>query len=317
MENEKIILVTRKTRLEGLIERYNTREQVHFYLEHSDEHRGERGSGSFELYAREHDIYSEAVRRLQDGLAKLGRLQVIERTYLPNYLFGENDLVVTVGIDGLVVNTAKYLDGQPLVAVNPDPAHIDGILLPFSVEQAPEIVEHLLNGGAQTRLISMAQAQLQDGQSLLAFNDLFIGARSHVSARYQIHIQGRKEQHSSSGVIVSTGVGATGWLSSLINMANGMWAGFGGGEARLEQPSLGWQAERLIFVVREPFASKTSSAELVCGEITPQAPLVLQSQMETGGVIFSDGIESDYLAFNAGATATIGLARKKTRLVVG
>jgi NAD kinase len=317
MENEKIILVTRKTRLEGLIERYNTREQVRFYLERSDAQRGEQGSSSFELYTREHDVYYEALQRLQGGLAKLGRLHVIERAYLPNYLFGEKDMVVTIGVDGLVVNTAKYLDGQPLVAVNPDPAHIDGVLLPFRVEQAPEIIKRLLNGEAQTQQISMAQARLQDGQSLLAFNDLFVGARSHISARYQIQIQERQEQHSSSGVIVSTGVGATGWLSSLINMANGMWAGFGGREARLEQPRLDWQAERLIFVVREPFASKTSKADIVCGEITPQTPLVLKSQMEAGGVIFSDGIEADYLAFNAGAIVTIGSAYKKTRLVIG
>jgi hypothetical protein len=33
-------------------------------------------------------------------------------------------------------------------------------------------------------------------------------------------------------------------------------------------------------------------------------------------VIFSDGIEADYLSFNAGAIATIGLAEKKTYLVV-
>jgi NAD kinase len=316
MDTAKIILVTRKTRLEGLIERYNTRDQVRFYLEHNDAQVGEHRSGGFELYAREHDVYYQALQRLQDGLAKLGKLHVIERAYLPNFLFGEDDIVVTIGVDGLVVNTAKYLDGQPLVAVNPDPAHIDGILLPFSVDQASEVVKRAINGEANARRISMAQAQLQDGQSLLAFNDLFIGARSHVSARYQIRVRERQEQQSSSGVIVSTGAGATGWLSSLFNMANGMWVSFSGETALLERPQLDWQAERLIFVVREPFASKTSGADLVCGEITPQAPLEIQSQMESGGVIFSDGIEADYLSFNAGAIATIGLAEKKTRLVV-
>ena len=183
MDTAKIILVTRKTRLEGLIERYNTRDQVRFYLEHNDAQVGEHRSGGFELYAREHDVYYQALQRLQDGLAKLGKLHVIERAYLPNFLFGEDDIVVTIGIDGLVVNTAKYLDGQPLVAVNPDPAHIDGILLPFSVDQASEVVKRAINGEANARRISMAQAQLQDGQSLLAFNDLFIGARSHVSAQ--------------------------------------------------------------------------------------------------------------------------------------
>ena len=84
----------------------------------------------------------------------------------------------------------------------------------------------------------------------------------------------------------------------------------------LAQPELAWEAERLVFVVREPFASKSSTAGIVCGAVTPSSPLILHSQMPEGGVIFSDGVEADYLAFNAGAVATIGLAHKKTRLVV-
>ncbi len=117
------MLVTRKTRLEGLVERFNTRSQARFYIEHS--------GGSFGLYEKEHETYQAALESLRRALENLAKLHVIERSYLPNFLFSASDLVVTIGIDGLVVNTAKYLDGQPLVAVNPDPAHIDGILLPF------------------------------------------------------------------------------------------------------------------------------------------------------------------------------------------
>lgn len=32
------------------------------------------------------------------------------------------DIVVVIGQDGLVANTLKYLDGQPVIAINPDPA---------------------------------------------------------------------------------------------------------------------------------------------------------------------------------------------------
>lgn len=308
MQYEKIVLVTRKTRLEGLIERFNTRGQARFFLEHSGE--------NFDAYEVEHETYYAAVRHLRGTLGKLAKLQVIERGFLPNFLFAESDLVVTIGVDGLVVNTAKYLDGQPLVAVNPDPAHIDGILLPFTVAQAPQVVSRALVGQVRSRQVCMALARLADGQSLLAFNDLFIGARSHVSARYLIQVQERQEQHSSSGIIVSTGAGSTGWLSSLFNMANGIWAAFAPNQNTLEPPRLDWEAERLIFVVREPFASKTSGATIVCGTITPGSPLVLRSEMPGGGVIFSDGVESDYLDFNAGSLATIELADKVTRLVV-
>lgn len=310
MDFEKIVLVTRKTRLEGLVERFNTIGQARFYLEHS--------GGDFSLYQREHDTYHASVDRLRAGLRDLAKFQEIERGFLPNFLFTENDIVVTVGIDGLVVNTAKYLDGQPLIAVNPDPAHIDGILLPFHVEQAAQVVGRVFKNQARAVQISMAEARLNDGQSLLAFNDIFVGVKSHVSARYLIRQEKKSEHQSSSGIIVSTGAGATGWLSSIFNMANGVWREFNAhDDANYLAPlQLKWDEEKLVYVVREPFISKTSAADIVCGTITPATPLLLQSEMPEGGVIFSDGVETDFLSFNAGTTATIDLAKKKTRLIV-
>lgn len=309
MDYEKIVLVTRKTRLEGLVERFNTRGQAKFYLEHS--------GGDFSFYEREHDSYQAALAYLRTELARITKFQEIERGFLPNFVFAESDVLVTIGIDGLVVNTAKYLNGQPIIAVNPNPAQIDGILLPFNVEQAPQIARQVLKKRFTARHISMAEARLNDGQSLLAFNDLFIGVRTHTSARYLIRAQGREEHQSSSGVIVSTGVGSSGWLSSLFNMANGLLSGFSGEGQSLPPFRLDWEADELIFVVREPFLSKTSGATIACGQISPQAWLEIESEMPDGGVIFSDGVESDFLAFNAGAIASIGLAEKKTQLVVG
>jgi hypothetical protein len=310
---EKVILVTRKTRLEGLLDRFNTIGQAKFYLEH--------GGGNFMQYQQEHDTYYAAVDALRIELPKLAKFHEIERGFLPNFIFADNEIIVTIGIDGLVANTAKYLNGQPLVAINPDPAQIDGVLLPFSVSQAASAVADVIRKQARIRQISMAQASLNDGQSLLAVNDLFIGVRSHVSARYLIEINKTQEHHSSSGIIVSTGVGSTGWLSSIFNMANGMLQGFdhkpGSTKSGLPAFRLNWEDEKLVFVVREPFVSKTSGAKLVCGYITPNAPLVLSSEMPDGGVIFSDGVEADFLAFNSGAIATIALSKKKTHLVVG
>jgi len=312
LEFEKIVLVTRKTRLEGLIERFNTLGQAKFYLEH--------GGGDFDLYQREHDVYYAAVSSLRSKLQELVKLQEIERGLLPNFLFTETTIVVTIGIDGLVANTAKYLSGQPLIAVNPDPAHIDGILLPFDVQKAVIATKCVLKNQMTMRTISMAKVLLNDGQSLLAFNDFFVGVKSHVSARYSVEINGQHERQSSSGIIVSTGVGSTGWLSSMFNMANGVLAGSqsAGKNSSIVPPSrFEWESEQLVYVVREPFISKTSSAKLVFGHITKGSPLVIHSEIPESGLIFSDGVESDFLSFNSGATAVISLADKKTNLVVG
>lgn len=309
MDYEKIVIVTRKTRLEGLIERFNTRSQARFYIEHS--------GGDFSAYEREHDTYHAALSALRASLDPLLNTQTIERAYLPTFLFAETDIVVTIGVDGLVANTARYLSSQPLVAVNPDPARIDGVLLPFTVREAAAAVRRVMQGRHRVRAVSMAEARLNDGQRLLAFNDLFIGARTHVSARYTIHIGDRQEAQSSSGVIVSTGVGATGWLSSLFNMANGLWAAFGQPASALQPPALSPEADRLVFVVREPFVSRTSRAGIVAGVIERDTPLRIEAHMPEGGVIFSDGMEADFVAFNAGSVATICPADQRASLVIG
>ncbi|MGH2522111.1 MAG: sugar kinase, partial [Anaerolineales bacterium] len=164
-----------------------------------------------------------------------------------------------------------------------------------------------------------AQAALNDGQSLYAFNDLFIGPRTHVSARYRIEFAGRVENQSSSGIIVSTGAGSTGWLQSIVTGSVRVAAGVTGVDITPPAPEtyrLPWEADELYFTVREPFTSRTSQAGIVFGKLRAQQKLVLHSYMPENGVIFSDGIERDYLSFNAGAVATIGLAERKAHLIV-
>jgi NAD kinase len=308
---EKLVVVTLKTRLEELIERFNTREQARFYIEHM--------GIDFAEYEREHDTYYAALRLLRkqlDGL--LPKSQFIERGFLPTFLFTPEDLVVTVGRDGLVVNTAKYLDGQPVVAVNPDPARIDGILLPFAPAAARGGVERVLEGKARLHSITMAEVSLNDGQHLLAFNDFYLGQRTHLSSRYSLTWREQTEEQSSSGVLVVTGAGSTGWFSSTQNMAAAVSSLLLQDRApKLPRLRLNWDDPRLAFVVREPFKSRASDVHLGAGLLEPGEELTFESHMPDGGVIFSDGVEADALAFNAGCVATVRAADRKTRLVAG
>jgi hypothetical protein len=234
---------------------------------------------------------------------------------VPTFLFASRDLVVAVGQDGLVANVAKYVGEQPIVPVNPDPERFDGVLLPFRPHDAHVAVQKAIAGSARLREITLAEAKLADGQRLLGFNDLFIGARSHVSARYQLRTANRREDQSSSGVLVSTGAGTTGWLSSVFNMAAGI-ASFTGGSTGAPL-RLSWEDPRLVYVVREPYASRSTQASLVAGVVRSGESLAIESQMPSGGVIFSDGVQTDALEFNSGAVAKIGAASHRTRLVVG
>ncbi|HXU87360.1 MAG TPA: NAD+ kinase [Methylomirabilota bacterium] len=303
---EKVVVVTRKTRLVELIERFNTRAQAKFYIEHA--------GGDFGEYEREDAAYRRALDRVRRAVEVGLKIQVLDRELVSTYTFLPSDAVVTLGQDGLVANTAKYAAGQPIIGVNPDPERFDGVLLPFLPEEVGAALARVLHGRHRVRAVTLAEARLGDGQRLLAFNELFVGARTHVSARYRLRWKSRHEPQSSSGVLVATGAGSTGWLSSVYQMVSAV-ATFTGGTPgpplRLE-----WEDRRLVFVVREPFVSRHSQASIVTDVIAPGERLVLESAMPAGGAIFSDGIEADYLAFDSGTTASIGAARELANLVV-
>lgn len=316
LTEKKIIVVTRETRLVGLKRRFNTQRQAKFYVEHL--------GGDFSDYTTEQTTYQAAIEEAEATLRSLGVVQTIDRTFLPNFVFGPEDTVVVLGQDGLVANTLKYTGDCPVVGVNPDPRRFDGTLLPFQVRELRKILPETLKNRRGCKLVTMAKATLNDGRALHAVNDFFVGPKSHVSARYVIRHGPREETHSSSGVIVSTGLGSTGWLKSLLTGADAVSAAVHGGpqaagkagEERPPLPPMGWDADYLYFTVREPFPSRTTAATVVFGAVTAKEPLRLSSQMAENGVIFSDGIEADFLEFNSGAVAQIGVAERKGRLVV-
>ncbi len=232
-----------------------------------------------------------------------------------------------------MANTAKYSKGIPIVAVNPDINRYDGVLLPFNTSNFMEGVENVMANNYHSKNMRFAEAKLNDGQRLLAFNDLFIGASSHISARYKISFKNDIEEQSSSGLIISTLAGSTGWMSSVFNMAYGITNEFDNNpksklasKSKLSSfaksssrsilnrlPAL--QEDELLFAVREPFKSIRTQTGISAGLIKNQQTLKIESLMPTSGVIFSDGIESDFLKFNSGSIVTIGIAKETAKIV--
>ncbi len=305
MTFEYAIIVKNKTRLESLIERYNTKSQAQFYIE--------RLGGNFQDYILEDQIFKESLNSLQTQLSKKIKNKIVEREYIPSYIFSDKNLIVVIGQDGLVANTAKYSKNLPIIAVNPDKERFDGILLPFEIANFMNGVENVVSGNYQSKSMRFAEANLNDGQRLLAFNDLFIGTTSHASARYKIAYNKMAEEQSSSGLIVSTLAGSTGWLSSVFNMAYGV-TGIFEKNLKLKQPKL--KENELLFAVREPFKSIRTQTNITAGILRNHNKLIIESFMPTNGIIFSDGVESDFLKFNSGVIATIGIAKETANIVL-
>ncbi len=302
----KIVIVKRKTRFEELKRRYNTVEQARFYIEHL--------GADFSDYELEDKNYSLALNLVQSIASRFARVQEIDRDYIPNMIFGKDDIVIALGQDGLVANVMKYLDGQPLIGINPDPVRWDGVLLPFEAGDLESVIPKVINDAFDVKNVTMGKVESSDGQVLYAVNDFFVGVNNHTSARYNITYRNQMENQSSSGIIISTGFGMTGWHKSVMAELAGLAKAFNLGT--LPNQTYDWGSRELTFQVREPYPSKFTQADIVYGKVNEREKLLLTSQMTENGIVFSDGILDDTIEFNAGMQIKIGIAERFGRLVV-
>jgi len=294
----RIVVVTRKTPLEWLLSRHGTLGQAKFYL-------STRGQSIGPL-ERIHEGVVGGLSTVLRALPSDQKFARVDRDELDRFLFAPDDVVMMVGQDGLVPNVAKYLDGQLAIGINPDPKSYDGVLCRFPPEATAALLQFAANGEGRfaVRPRTMAEAVREDGQRLLALNEIFLGHHTHQSARYRLTAHGETERQSSSGMICATGTGATGWARSIAEQRG------------ITSPMPDPTTPSLVWFVREPFPSVATGTALNFGFVAAGEVLELVSEMGEGGTLFADGIESDSVEFSSGQSVRISVAPRQLRLVV-
>jgi NAD kinase len=294
----RVVVVSRPSEYDELLRRHGTRAQAAFFL-------GARASMLEEIEAR-HAAQNDALARVTAGLPTKWRRSRVPRAELSRFVFEPGDVIAAIGQDGLVANVAKYLDGQVVVGVDPLPGRNAGALVRFDVSSAADALRLAVEGRVRVESRTMVEAALDDGQSLLALNELYVGHRTHQSSRYRLSLGATEERQSSSGLIVATGTGATGWCLSI---ARGV-----GATDILPQPT----ERALAYFVREAWPSPSTGTTLVRGRLGSDAARALRvtSEMGDGGVVFGDGIEEDRLVIGWGVRVQVGIARRTLTLAL-
>jgi hypothetical protein len=287
----RAVVVHRATELTELIARHGTRQQAGFFL-------AGRERDLDELDARHH-AQQDALAAVSAAIPLDWRRAVAERNDLDRFGFGPEDVVIAVGQDGLVANVAKYLDGQPVIGINPEPARNPGVLVPHE----PDAIADLLTS-REVAERTMVAASTDDGQQLLALNEVYVGHRTHQSARYRLDApDARPERQSSSGILVGTGTGSTGWCRSA-------W------QERRSPLALPTPTDPVLcWFVREAWPSPATGTDNTEGLL--KAPDSLTITAESDLVVFGDGMESDTLSISWGQRVEVGVAPVKLHLVVG
>lgn len=293
MATPRAVIVHRASELTELLARHGTRGQVAFFLD-------QRGQ-SLAAVEERHERTRAALADVSAGLPVDWRRATVERSDLARFVFEPDDVVLVVGQDGLVANAAKYLGIQPVIGIDPLPGVNAGVLVPHTPAAGVALAAAAQAGTAPTCERTMVQVRTDDGQSLTALNEVMIGQSGHQSARYTLEVGGRRERQSSSGVIVSTGTGATGWCSSI---------------ARLQAPGMPLPApteSALAWFVREPWPSPSTGADLFAGRLDGgEVTLRVESDVL---VAFGDGMEDDRLSLSWGQRVSVSIADRTLRTV--
>ncbi len=289
----RAVVVSRRSELDELLARHGTRGAAAYFLRR-------RGRDMSEVDGR-HAALAKALTTVGAAIPADWRRGSVDRADLPRFLFGPEDIVLAVGQDGLVANVAKYLDGQPVIGVNPEPDVNPGVL----VQHVPEAIADLL----RSRMLQMAErtmvsALLDDGQELFGLNEIYCGHTTHQSSRYILSTSdGRRERQSSSGIVVGTGTGASGWCASIARAVKDA--------PPLPKPDEDW----LCWFVREAWPSPATGVSATAGRISGLDSLELTSQSERL-VVFADGLETDRLELSWGQQISFGIADRSLNLVV-
>jgi hypothetical protein len=290
----RAVLVHRTTEYEELVAHHGTHGQAAFFL-------SSRGRDIAEL-AERHERTRRALAEVTSAIPLTWRQARVERADLDRFLFAPEDVVVVVGQDGLVANVAKYLSGQPVLGIDTEPGRNPGVL----VRHRPRDTAKLLAvAGASVDELTMVEAVADDTQRLVALNEIYLGAAGHQTARYRLGLEGDGdvvEAQASSGVLVGTGTGATGWLRSLWQER--------GGRLRLPDPT----EDRLLWFVREAWPSPATGTSLIAGELPARARLRLTVESERL-IAFGDGMEGDAVELTWGQTVEVGVCGERLRLV--
>ncbi|MGW4870202.1 hypothetical protein [Streptomyces chartreusis] len=293
----RVVLVHRTTEYEELVARHGTHGQAAFFL-------SSRGR-DIEEVAERHRRARRALTEVTAAIPLTWRQSRVERADLDRFLFGPEDVVVVVGQDGLVANVAKYLAGQPVLGIDADPGRNPGVLVRHRPEDAAGLFASTQSGRGDVDELTMVEAVADDTQRLVALNEIYLGAVGHQTARYRLGLEddgGVVEAQASSGVLIGTGTGATGWIRSV-------WQERGG---RLPLPSP--TEERLLWFVREAWPSPATGTSLVAGELAAARRLRLTVESERL-VAFGDGMETDAVELTWGQTVRVGVCRDRLRLV--
>ena len=220
-----------------------------------------------------------------------------DRDKLKQEQFWDRDLIIAVGGDGTFLRAAQFVQNQLILGVNADVKNKEGFFLKSGKKDFESKLKKIIKNEMPIKSLPRLEAYINNKKlASLALNEFFIGPKkAYHAAKYVLQIDGIKERHKSSGVLVTTPAGSYAWASTY-------------------RKNMHIDSESFQYVVREPYEGKVFKGyKLKHGSLSKNQKVKINSEM-LDGVIVADSVGKEH-RFKNGDRATIKLSKMHLNVI--
>lgn len=227
------------------------------------------------------------------------KYHLANRDLLNEIKFHNHNFVLAVGGDGTFLRAAQFINNQLIFGVNADIKSKEGFFMEGNKHNFEDKLKKIIKGSYKIKKMPRLEAYVNDRKiNSCALNEFYIGAKKgYHAAKYIVELDGVKERHKSSGILVTTPAGSYAWASACSGK------------------KLALNSKKFQFIVREPYEGRVfKDYKLKCGTLNKNQKLKIYSEM-LDGVIVADSVGKEF-SFKNGSKAIIKLSNNYLNLIL-
>jgi NAD kinase len=220
-------------------------------------------------------------------------------------------IIALGGDDFFKLVSNKMPQSTLLLGVNSDPTESRGFLLPVSIDELPAFITLLERGVYSIEEWSRVRVSVNGVERGSAINDIALGKKDFsLTSHFEVEYRGKQYSVASSGILVSTGVGSTGWFLN------------GGMYINHDDRTFPRTAKKVAFELLTPLVKvsdvegrrKITLPDLVEGELLEGEVLRVVSKNDDEAFIAKDSL--DRVPFQRGTVAEVSLDPNPSKVIV-
>ncbi len=204
---------------------------------------------------------------------------IIQKDNLTKENIKKVDITIALGGDNHFQYVSHFIENELILGVNSDFLSSEGVLLSGTTNNLELISNRCNNDDYIIEKWTRINVIINKKQVTRATCDIFVGeAERHLTSRNIIFYNGLTRQQKSSGILITTGSGSTGWYNSASRFID-------------EEPIFDPKSKYAKFIVTEPYKGSLTDYSLIKGKIDNDKILKINSLNSNNGRVIADSLE--------------------------